>query len=215
MTQVKCWYLTRRVHLRPRQPFSRDIRDHTQQDGWKTQDSMSRKIVNSQSWATVFRHSAVLSLPAFLLDEVFITPKKGVYSPLHDNLSSGLLEPEGLPRPKTSRRKDCNPQISFPSIKLNSKPILGLQNRSNANTINRKCKLWLHETCFIKIKPTSNYVPPAWLAVANLSEFSHRNSGDDSKHNELSQIPARLSSRCRGMPQIVLPIKWQCFSTDH
>ena len=63
---------------------------------------MSRKIVNSQSWATVFRHSAVLSLPAFLLDEVFITPKKGVYSPPYDNLSSGLLEPEGLPRPKTS-----------------------------------------------------------------------------------------------------------------
>ena len=160
MTQVKCWYLTSWVHLRPCQPSSRDI---TQQDGWKTQDSMSREIVNSQSWATVFRHSAVLSLPAFLLDEVFITPKKGVYSPPHDNLSSGLLEPEGLPRPKTSRRKDCNPQISFSSTKLNSKPILGLQNRSNANTINRKCKLWLHGTCFINWKWSQHL----WLMSVN------------------------------------------------
>ena len=46
-----------------------DIRELTQQDGWKTQndEKMSRKIGNAQSHATFFRHSAVLSLPAVLL----------------------------------------------------------------------------------------------------------------------------------------------------
>ena len=50
-------------------PGAGGIRDLTQQDGCKTQDGrmtkkMSRKTWNALSRATVFRHSAVLSLTA-------------------------------------------------------------------------------------------------------------------------------------------------------
>ena len=48
----------------------------TQQDGWETRDDRltkkSRETVHSRSCATVFRHSAVLSLPAVLLRKVCI-----------------------------------------------------------------------------------------------------------------------------------------------
>ena len=48
----------------------RSIRELTQQEGWKTQQSdkkMWRQSVYSQSYATFFLHSAVLSLPTVLL----------------------------------------------------------------------------------------------------------------------------------------------------
>ena len=55
----------------------RAIRKLTQQDGWKTQDSktakkMWRGTVHSQSYTTLFRHSAVLSVPAVLLRKLRI-----------------------------------------------------------------------------------------------------------------------------------------------